>query len=556
MKLKSGRRQNLSLVAMIMVFCALMITIPVVQAAHDGNSVIDDKMALQASISHLKEKASVWGIQDAVKEFKAQRISRDDIGQIHVRLNQEYNGVPVFGKQIVVHLNNDGTLKSITGDYLKGIKSKSSPIITLLAAREKALIFFSDKVTIYPEVELMLYPRGDDAVLVYRVIMESESIPKRVVAFVNAANGKIEDSYDDLQTPAVSDPAHVQIPDAKQASPVHEMGSAAYTPTIGTGKSLYSGTVSISTVNNAGKYYMVDSTRGSGSTASGYMRTNDMNNKLFGSGTLLTDLDNIWGNGLNTDRATAGVDAQFGAQKTWDYYLDTYNRHGIFNNSIGTLSKVHYRKKYANAFWLSSCKCMTYGDGDGVIFSPLVSLDVAGHEMTHGVTENVSGLIYSGQSGGLNEAMSDIFGTMVEFYASAHGATKTPNYLIGEDVFTPSIPGDALRYMDDPTRDGDSIDTYLDYYNGIDVHYSSGIANNAFYLLAEGGTHRLGGVVTGIGRNKAEKIFFRALDNYMIPTETFSRARVDTIQAAADLYGASSAEVTSVKQAWNAVAVY
>ncbi len=555
-KLKSSRGQNLSLAAVVFFGLIVMASIPVVVAAQGGNSVADDKIALQASISHLKEKASAWGIQDAEKEFKVRRVSHDDLGQIHVRLDQIHNGVPVFGEQVIVHLNNDGKLKSITGDYLSGITSDTMPGITAQAAREKALTFFSDQVTIDPEVELMLYPKGNDALLVYRVIMESESIPKRVVAFVNAANGKIEDSYNDLQTPAVSDAAQAQHTDSKQVSPVQEMGAAAYTPTIGTGYSLYSGTVSISTINNAGKYYMVDSTRGSGSKTSGYMRTNDMNNKLFGSGTLFNDLDNIWGNGLNTDRATAGVDAYFGAQKTWDYYLDTYKRHGIFNNSIGTLSKVHYGKSYSNAFWSNSCKCMTYGDGDGVSFSPLVSLDVAGHEMTHGVTENVSGLIYSGQSGGLNEAMSDIFGTMVEYYASTHGAIKTPNYLVGEDVYTPSIPGDALRYMDDPTRDGYSIDTFLDYYNGIDVHYSSGIANNAFYLLAEGGTHRLGGVVTGIGRNKAEKIFFRALDKYMIPGETFSRARADTIQAATDLYGASSAEVTSVNQAWDAVAVY
>ncbi len=554
-KLKTSRGQNLSLATVVSFGLIFMAAIPVVVAAQGGNSVADDKMALQVSISHLKEKASAWGIQDAEKEFKVRRVSRDDLGQIHVRLDQVHNGVPVFGKQVIVHLNNDGKLKSITGDYLSGITSDTRSGLTAQAAREKALTFFSDQVTTDPEVELMLYPGGDDALLVYRVIMESESVPKRVVAFVNAANGKIEDSYSDLQTPAVSDAAQAQQAGSKQVSPVQETVTSV-APAIGTGYSMYSGTVSISTVENLGKYFMADSTRGSGSTASGYMRANDMNNKYFGSGTLFTDLDNIWGNGLNTNRATAGVDAYFGAQKTWDYYQDTFNRRGIYNNSIGTLSKVHYGNKYDNAFWSSSCRCMTYGDGSGTLFSPLVSLDVAGHEMTHGVTENVSGLIYSSQSGGLNEAMSDIFGTMVEYYASTHGATKTPNYLIGEDVYTPSIPGDALRYMADPTRDGASIDTFLNYYEGIDVHYSSGIANNAFYLLAEGGTHRLGGVVTGIGRNKAEKIFFRALDIYMNPGETFSQARAHTIQAATDLYGASSAEVTSVNQAWNAVAVY
>jgi Zn-dependent metalloprotease len=364
------------------------------------------------------------------------------------------------------------------------------------------------------------------------------------------------DSYNNLQTllPSGENQAHAQV-DSLKASSLQESNSVAVAPAIGTGKSLYSGTINIGTALNQGKYFMLDMAKGSGSTVNGYTRTNDMNNKMFGSGTIFSDLDNIWGNFLNTDRATAGVDVHFGAEMTWDYYQTTYGRRGVYNDSKGTLSKVHYGKRYNNAFWSDSCKCMTYGDGDGILFSPLVSLDVAGHEMTHGVTSAVSGLIYTKQSGGLNEAMSDIFGTMVEFYASTHGATKTPNYWIGEDVFTPATPGDALRYMDNPTIDGYSIDTFLNYNDGIDVHYSSGIANNAFYLLAEGGTHRLGGAVTGIGKDKAELIFFRALDVYMAPSETFSQARAHTIQAATDLYGPSSQEVISVGQAWSAVGV-
>ncbi|MBI5627857.1 MAG: peptidase M4 family protein, partial [Candidatus Rokubacteria bacterium] len=155
----------------------------------------------------------------------------------------------------------------------------------------------------------------------------------------------------------------------------------------------------------------------------------------------------------------------------------------------------------------------------------------------------------------LNEAMSDIFGTMVEFYAADHGATKEPNYWIGEDVYTPGTPGDALRYMDNPTQDGASIDSYKDYYNGIDVHYSSGIANIAFYLLAEGGTHPDGGAVTGIGRSAAERVFYLALTAYMSPSETFAMARTHTMQAAIELFGAGSQEVVSVGQAWSAVGV-
>ena len=109
--------------------------------------------------------------------------------------------------------------------------------------------------------------------------------------------------------------------------------------------------------------------------------------------------------------------------------------------------------------------------------------------------------------------------------------------------------------MNDPTLDGSSIDTFADYNDNVDVHHSSGIANNAFYLLAEGGTHRLGGVVTGIGRSAAEQIFYRALTVYIIPSETFSQARAHTAQAAIDLFGPGSQQATSVGQAWAAVGV-
>jgi len=122
---------------------------------------------------------------------------------------------------------------------------------------------------------------------------------------------------------------------------------------------------------------MVDDTRGN-------LRTSDMHNRPFGQGEIFTDADNNWGNGSTSDRASAGVDAHFSAEQTWDYYLTVHGRTGIKDDGVGALSRVHYRKRYNNAKWSDVCECMTYGDGDGTLFSPLVSLDVAGHEMTHG----------------------------------------------------------------------------------------------------------------------------------------------------------------------------
>ncbi len=555
-----GLRPGFQIIIITIVWLMITAIFPVAQAgagtASSSVSSSDDDTAFQASLSHLQTQAEEWGIKDAKEDFRLRRIVRDELGMTHVRLDQMYKGIPVFGQQLIVHINRDGSLQSVTGSYRAGIKVETQPGFSAPNASEKALQFFNGPVTNNPEAELMVYTLDGQTALVYRVVMEDESAPKRIVAFVDAMTGKIVDNYDDLQTLLPSTEAQTQLVSAKQESSDEELSSVAtVAPAKGTGRSLYSGTINIITLNYSNKYYMLDPLRGSGSQVSGYMRTSDLNNGYSGDGIIFSDPDNVWGNGQNTDRATAGVDAHYGAEITWEYYLQSFNRKGIFNDNKGPLSRVHYGVRYNNAFWDSSCRCMTYGDGDGITFSPLVSLDIAGHEMTHGVTESVAGLIYTKQSGGLNEAMSDIFGTIVEFYAASRGATKTPNYLVGEDAYTPSVPGDALRYMDNPTKDGRSIDNFLSYYDGIDVHYSSGIANNAFYLLAEGGTHRLGGKVTGIGKAKAMRIFFRALDVYMIPTETFSQARAHTIQAATDLYGASSQEVTSVKQTWDAVKV-
>jgi Zn-dependent metalloprotease len=206
---------------------------------------------------------------------------------------------------------------------------------------------------------------------------------------------------------------------------------------------------------------------------------------------------------------------------------------------------------------------MTYGDGEANAH-PLTSLDVAGHELSHGLTSATAGLNYSGESGGLNEATSDIFGTGVEFYAN--NSSDVGDYLIGEKI---DIHGDGtpLRYMDKPSKDGNSKDSWYAGIAGIDVHYSSGPANHFFYLLSEGsGAKTINGVsynsptsngstVTGIGRTKALQIWYKALTAYMTSSTRYSGARTATLNAASSLYGASSAEYAAVNAAWAAVNV-
>ena len=196
---------------------------------------------------------------------------------------------------------------------------------------------------------------------------------------------------------------------------------------------------------------------------------------------------------------------------------------------------------------------MVYGDGDGTTFISLSGgLDVVAHELTHAVTSSSSNLVYQNESGALNEAISDIFGTLVEFYKN-----NNPDYLIGEDIYTPGTANDALRSMSDPTKYGDP-DHYSKRYTGTSdnggVHTNSGIINKAAYLLAAGGTH-YGVTVTGIGNDKVGAIYYRANTVYLTSSSTFSQARAALVQAAADLYGATSAEVNSVKKSYDAVGV-
>jgi Zn-dependent metalloprotease len=217
---------------------------------------------------------------------------------------------------------------------------------------------------------------------------------------------------------------------------------------------------------------------------------------------------------------------------------------------------------------------MTFGDGDnGVTINPMIALDVAGHEMSHGVTSRTAGLVYSGESGGLNEATSDIFGTMVEFYAN--NPSDPADYLIGEKVYARNPTGTlALRYMFKPSLDGASPDCYSSGLGNLDVHYSSGVANHFYYLLAQGAVVPAGfgagttanltpaslvcngnTAIKGIGRTAAQRIWYRALTVHMTSNTNYAGARAATLSAATDLYGASSAQFNAVAAAWNAVSV-
>jgi len=229
-------------------------------------------------------------------------------------------------------------------------------------------------------------------------------------------------------------------------------------------------------------------------------------------------------------------DAHYNAAMTYDYYMNTFGRDSINGQGMTIKSTVHYGSAYNNAFWNGSQ--ITFGDGDGYVFSPLGSgLDVVAHELTHGVTQYTAGLVYSYQSGALNESYSDVMGAMVD----------RDGWLMGEDVYTPHTPGDALRSLSNPPQFGqpDHMNNYVNTSsdNG-GVHTNSGIPNKAAYNVA-----------AAIGKDKMEQIWYRALTDYLTSGAQFSDARDASVQAAADLYGASSAEVAAVDSGFAAVGI-
>ncbi len=466
-----------------------------------------------------------------------ERLDLDALGLGHVRFGQRYRGLPVFEGEVLVHVDpSHGQVFEVT-DALAAIpdtlgttpslgKDDAERIARAARGTRSAAVATSDLVVFPPR-------EGTEARLAFRVVLVGDDAegPIHDVAFVDATTGSVLLAFDNVQ----------------------------YAAAQGTAKTRYIGAAVPLTTNQTAltSFQLVDPTRGNMSAV----------NLAFGmsGGSVFVDSDNVWGNGTIGDLAGAGAEALIGAQVTYDYFMQTFGRRGIANDGQGSQQRVHYLSNYNNAFWNDACKCMTYGDGDGSKFGPTYAIDVSAHEMTHGIIGYTAALTYTGESGALNESLADIFGTLVEYYASTKpGVVKTPNYLIGEDIVTPAIAGDFLRSMSNPKADGRSIDhasqnTATLYattpaINGL--HYASGLTNNVFYLLAEGGRNATSGVaVTGIGRSKAGAIFYRAMTTYMTASTNFAGARTATLNAARDLYGASSLEWNTVANAWYACGV-
>lgn len=448
-------------------------------------------------------------------DFAVQNVEKDGSSQI-VRLQQEVDGVPVFGSVVVGNVAKDGTLKAIVNDAIN-VKGKPGLAKKATLSEKKAIKLYQKAIKasefeVAPKAELVIYPVKNDAVYAYKVTSTvlAGKEPSRWTYFIDANSGKVLNKFDQL--------AHA------------------------TGTDVLGRSVTFNTTLSAGKYYLQDTTRGKG------IYTYDAKNRTSLPGTLWADADNVF----NATYDRAAVSAHVNAAKTYDFYKNTYGRNSYDNAGARLNSTVHYSTSYNNAFWDGTK--MVYGDGDGSTFTYLSgALDVVAHELTHAVTEYSAGLVYQNESGAINEAVSDIMGTVAEYSVGSNF-----DWLVGEDIYTPGVSGDALRSMSNPAAYGDP-DHYSKRYTGTQdnggVHTNSGIVNKAAYLLGNGGTF-YNVSVTGIGVPKLGAIYYRALTVYLTPNSNFSSLRAAVVQSAKDLYGSTSAEATAATKSFDAVGVY
>ena len=481
------------------------------------------------------------------------RLRRSEIdllmgGRRHQRYDQYHRGVRVFGGEMVRQRDGVETI-SVFGTTYAAIDIDTTPTLSGQDAVTAAarLAGIGREPTRPPD--LMVVPRDTGGfALAYRVRLATDD--DLIVYFIDARTGSLVSSYSDLQTE------------------------------IGTGAGVQGDQKKVSTTLSSGTYRAWDQMRPATiytfDLKGDLTRTQKFLNGLITLGVSDTSAspDNVW-----TDPAT--VDAHACTGWTFDYFYKQFGRSGLDGRNLTMKSVVHPVNRadwktatlpvlnlyYLNAFYAGD-GIMVYGEGlpPDVIFNGYKwnyfagALDVVAHELTHGVTDYSSGLIYKNESGALNESFSDVMGTSVEFYFQPVGsAYLKADYTLGEDLTSPMS---GFRSMANPAAFGDP-DHYSKRYLGPSdnggVHTNSGISNHAFYLAVEGGTDRTSGLsVTGVGsasRDKIEKVFYRAFTQMLPAGATFSVARAATIQAARDLYGAGSNVEQAVTQAWTAVGV-
>jgi Zn-dependent metalloprotease len=501
--------------------------------------------------------------------FEVRDVERDPSGTVHVRLQQRYRGVKVWGGQAIAHTGAPDAPFSLTNALVPNLSLEVNPNLTAQEALAVAHgnVAPTGSYARPPTAELVIYPESALRPAFAGSSNAEDFTVERVrthLAYhlhLELQNGAPETRHDDF------------LIDAHTGAILKAWSSlltlAAGTPVITTGNSQYSGEVRLGSLAVPCGFVLSDPTRND-------LSTRNMDGRTSGPATLYVSSVPYWGDGQNyeADRGsrsengqTAAVDAHYGLQTAWDFYKNILGRNGIDGKGTTPHNLVHYAKAYDNAFWSDLCFCMTYGDGNA--FKTLTAMDVVGHEISHGLCHATADLGYLGETGGLNEANSDIFGAMIGFYANgALGqGSAIPEvggrWSIGHDLQTAAFPH-PLRYMRKPSLDGFSPDAWSPALDFMDVHFSSGPMNRAFYFLSQGSSSNkaedtyssyLPKGMTGIGNDKALRIWWRNLSTHLTPASRYVDARNGAVLSAQELFGKASPEVTAVRKAFKAINV-
>lgn len=468
----------------------------------------------------------------------------DVLGITHVRFILTFRDVPVREGVVIAHVNN-GKVKSFNGTLLSEITPLNNKTISETDALDIALNtsggkhfmweseseesllkqFLGDQnATYFPKADLVwLLKNSDECMLTYAFNIYSKDPLSRKMYFINCETGLVEKIIDLLH----------------------------FSDVQGVAETKYSGQRSIITDSITGSYRLREAGRGNGIETYNMQLGTD-----YGSAIDFSDDDNYWNN-VNAEMDEVATDAHWATEMTYDYYLEKHGRNSIDNAGFKLRSYVHFNlidygySSNVNAFW--NGQWMTYGDGDAS-YTPLTTVDICGHEVTHGLTSNTADLDYSDESGALNEGFSDIFATLIEFYAKPEDA----NWTIAEDI------GGVFRSLSNPVAYG-KPDTYHGnyWYSGTGdnggVHTNSTVLSYWFYLLSEGGTgtNDLGDnySVNGLGMEVAGQITYRTLVYYLTNNSDYEDARFYAFISAADLFGECTPEVESVVNAMYAVGI-
>ncbi len=483
------------------------------------------------------------------------RVRTDELGYTHVRLQQVHGQIPVYGGELIVHVGSDGVPFLINGKYFKVsdqeivphiVRDQALQIAVAAVLDDEPLRLMSPQVARLapgPQLSAALYwwagVKGDrPAKLAWRVEVMPHLLSRQTL-WVDAYTGQVLHRQEEVCSFLGPYSHHALPPDGPATANAYDLLGQIRT---------------IHTYQLNGAYYLIDASRPMFNanasnlpdepvgaiwtiTANG---TSPSSDDFYAAH--LTTTDNQWGN-------PTAVSAHYNGGVAYEYYRSTFGRNSI-NGMGGTVISLidvvdEDGQQMDNAFW--NGQAMFYGNGNNAFVAPLAkALDVAGHEMTHGVIQAEANLEYYGESGAINESMADVFAVMID----------RDDWKLGEDVVNTSyFPSGALRNMENPHNGGNSLNdngwqpahTDEQYFGNEDnggVHINSGIPNRAFYIFA-----------ISVSKAKAEQVYYRALTQYLTKSSQFIDLRLAVVQAAADLYGSGSAEVQAAKNAFDVVGI-